>query len=50
MTGRKDDGEGNAGRCSARSASRKRRFQAWNFDLAIPSWEQNCSIVKPLAS
>ena len=46
VTGRKDDGEGNAGRVSVTSASRKRRFQAWNFDLAMPSWEQNCSIVE----
>ena len=28
--------------------SRKRRFQAWNLDLAIRSWTQNRSNVKPL--
>ena len=50
VTGRNGDGAGKAGHRSVDSMSWNRRFQAWNFDLATPSWVQNCSMVRPLAS
>src|SRR5262245_40598450 len=41
VTGRKAGGAGKAGHGLDGSMSRNRRFQAWNFDLATPSWAQN---------
>ena len=48
MTGRKDDGEGNAGCCWERLQAGT-SFPSGHSDLAIPSWE-NGPIVKPPAS